>query len=126
MLRTIFASKSISSKCSTAVAPITSNTATVGESGVLFQIDGRDSVVLLDRVITIEKGRLGKFLGELGDEKALAIATPSMSTGLHARWLPHGLVGALCYVPLLAKPFRFEQLLRLLREPMLPIWMLPI
>ncbi|MGA7925274.1 MAG: hypothetical protein WCA20_04700 [Candidatus Sulfotelmatobacter sp.] len=61
MLRTIFAPKSISNKCSTAVAPITSNTATVGESGVLFQIDGRDSVVLLDRVITIEKGRLCKF-----------------------------------------------------------------
>jgi len=80
MLRTIFAPKSISNKRSTAVAPITSNTATVGESGVLFQIDGRDSVVLLDRVITIEKGRPGKFLGELGDEKALAIATPSMST----------------------------------------------
>jgi len=27
---------------------------------------------------------------------------------------------------LLEKPFWFEQLLRLLREPMLPIWMLPI
>jgi mRNA-degrading endonuclease toxin of MazEF toxin-antitoxin module len=75
MLRTFFAPKSISNKCSTTVAPITSNTATFGESGVLFQIDGRDSVVLLDRVTTIEKGGLGKFFGELGDEKALAVAT---------------------------------------------------
>jgi hypothetical protein len=49
-----------------------------------------------------------------------------MSTGLRARRLPQGLLEALCYVPSLAKPFRFEQLLRLLREPMLPIWMLPI
>jgi hypothetical protein len=36
------------------------------------------------------------------------------------------LLEALCYLPLLEKPFWFEQLLRLLREPMLPIWMLPI
>ena len=57
------------------VAPITSNTATVGESGVLIQIDGRDSAVLLDHITTIDKKRLGKFLGKLGNEKALAVAT---------------------------------------------------
>ena len=79
MLQTIFAPKSISNKCSTAEAPITSNTATVGESGVLFQTYGRDSVVLLDRVSMIEKGKFDKFFGKLGDEKALAVATPSNS-----------------------------------------------
>jgi hypothetical protein len=36
------------------------------------------------------------------------------------------LLEGLCYLPLPEKPFRFEQLLRLLRKPMLPIWMLPI
>jgi mRNA-degrading endonuclease toxin of MazEF toxin-antitoxin module len=88
MLRTFFAPKSISNKCSTVVAPITSNTATVGESGVLFQIDGRDSVVLLDRVTTIEKGRLGKSFGKLGDEKALAVVTPSMGTFIPENFTP--------------------------------------
>jgi hypothetical protein len=56
---TFFAPKSISNKCPTVVAPITSNTATVGKSGVLFQTYGRDSVVLLGRVTMIEKGRFG-------------------------------------------------------------------
>ena len=36
MLRTFFAPKSISNKCSTAVAPIAFDTAKFGESGVLF------------------------------------------------------------------------------------------
>src|SRR5438105_3728635 len=57
------------------VAPITSNMAHIGESSVPFQIDGRDSVVLLDRVTTIDKSRLEKFLGRLDPEKALAVAT---------------------------------------------------
>ena len=57
------------------VAPITSNTARIGASSVLFHIDGRDSVVLLDRVTTIDKARLGKFLGKLAAEKALTVAT---------------------------------------------------
>jgi hypothetical protein len=43
----------------TVEAPITSNTATVGKSGVLFQTYGRDSFVLLNRVTMIEKGRFG-------------------------------------------------------------------
>ena len=69
MLRTFFSPKSISNKCSTAEAPITPNTATVRESGVLFQIDGLDSVVLLDRVTTIERGRLGKFFENSATKK---------------------------------------------------------
>jgi mRNA-degrading endonuclease toxin of MazEF toxin-antitoxin module len=51
-----------------------------GGSGVLFQIDGRDSVVLLDRVTAIEKGGLGKFFGKTLDEKALAVATQFRAT----------------------------------------------
>jgi len=39
---------------------------------------------------------------------------------------PDGPRGACQYLPLLEKPFRFEQLLQLLRKPVLPIWMLPI
>jgi mRNA-degrading endonuclease toxin of MazEF toxin-antitoxin module len=56
------------------IAPITSNLAKVGESGVSFQLNGKDSVILLDRITTVDKNRLGKFIGQIDSATVTEVA----------------------------------------------------
>jgi mRNA-degrading endonuclease toxin of MazEF toxin-antitoxin module len=69
------------------IAPITSNIAKAGESSVPFQLNGRDSVILLDQITTVAKGRLGKFIGQIDR----AIAT-EVARALNTQFIPEDFV----------------------------------
>jgi mRNA-degrading endonuclease toxin of MazEF toxin-antitoxin module len=55
-------------------APITSNTKVATETTVPVQIEGRDSLILMDCLAVIDKSRLEKLIGKLDVERALAAA----------------------------------------------------
>jgi len=53
------------------VAPLTTN---LKNSGVRLKLDATESVVMLDRITTMEKGQLSKFIGKLDNERAMEVA----------------------------------------------------
>jgi mRNA-degrading endonuclease toxin of MazEF toxin-antitoxin module len=58
------------------IAPITANLTKAGESGVAFQLNGRDFVILLDQITTVDKSRLENFIGVSSSPRLSKLRAP--------------------------------------------------